>query len=857
MDALTQSISALEPQDISRVIVSEKYCEPGEVSHQDVFERVVRGLARNSEESASFNQLMINGFIGGGRVMATSGTAIKSTLINCFVQPVRDEISSDMHDAPTIYGALNQAAETMRRGGGVGYNFSAIRPKGALVRTTQSMASGPVSYMHIFDQSCSTIESAGGRRGAQMGVLNISHPDIELFIHAKDGMTVEKLPINDDLKSLLQSELNNNYQFADVIRKGFTKLQNFNISVGITDDFMRAVIDDTNWDLVHDVQPHPDSEYGQGVQRSDGKWIYKTIRARELWDQIMQATYDHAEPGVIFLDSVNRLNNLSYCEVISASNPCGEQFLPDYGCCCLGSIILTRYVKNPFTEHAYFDFDSFQRDVHVAVRFLDRVLDVSLWPLKEQEHESESKRRIGLGFLGLGDALILLGLRYNSEEGRNTASKIAEAMRDAAYLSSIDLAREFGAFPLFDPDQYLASPRFTSTLPDHIKDLIQQYGIRNSHLLSIAPTGTISLAFADNASNGIEPAFSWVYNRLVRMPHSEEKRTIRVVDHALRVYESLYGEVNDQSTLPDYFVNAMNISALDHMGMCAAVAPYIDAAISKTVNVPADYPYEDFKDIYLQAWKAGLKGIATYRPNATIGSVLSVLPSPAPARLVVDNAPLSDCDPLRKQFDGRPCGDLESITSKIQYQTFEGKKTVYLTVSFINVEGVEDGQPVLIERPFEFFMPAGQKNDGQQWISASMRLLSMAARSGGSIAKALADLREVVWDKGTVRCGEITRHDGSVAPLFHESEVAAIGYALQRMLIKRGFLDADGNQVPVLVLSKKMTLGMSIEDKSEVMTQQSSFVSTGKKCNECGAYAVVKREGCEHCNNCHAVGSCG
>lgn len=845
----------LQPQDVAEIVLNEKYAEPGE-TRKDIYWRVANGLGNTEEEILSFDHLLANGFIGGGRIMATCGTMISSTLINCFVQPIRDEISSDETNAPTIYGALNQAAETMRRGGGVGYNFSAIRPKGALVRTTQSMASGPVSYMHIFDQSCSTIESAGGRRGAQMGVLNISHPDIEDFIHAKDGLDIASLPIDNALISLMQSEMENNFAFAEVMRSGFTKLKNFNLSVGVTDDFMCALIEDKDWELVHSVQPHPDSKYDDAYQRDDGMWVYKLIRARDLWDQIMKETYDHAEPGVIFIDTVNRFNNLSYCEVIHASNPCGEQFLPDHGCCCLGSMVLPKYIRNAFSKESHFDFESFKKDCAIAIRFLDRVLDKSLWPLAEQEHESASKRRVGLGFLGLGDALVMLGLRYDAQEGRDMASLITKAMRDAAYLSSIELAKENGPFPLFDANEYLAAPRFASTLPEHIKEEIRQHGIRNSHLLSIAPTGTISMAFADNASNGIEPAFSWEYLRKMRSTNSDQKRTVRVVDHALRVYEEMFGKVDDLSALPNYFVNAMQISALDHMRMCSAVAPYIDAAISKTVNVPAEYPYEDFQEIYMQAWKSGLKGIATYRPNATLGSVLSTIPAPVTQAPIKTPPGLADCDPLRKQFDGRPVGDLESLTSKIQYYTYEGKKTVYLTVSFINVEGVVDGRQLTIERPFEFFMPAGQKNDGQQWISASMRLLSMAARSGGSIAQALADMREVVWDKGTVRCGQIVRDDGSTAPLFHDSEVAAIGYALQRMLIKRGFLDADANQVPVAVLAKNLASDIQIDMPVEEVPKN-TFLPNGKKCQACGAYAVVKRDGCEHCTNCHAVGACG
>ncbi|PRC91234.1 adenosylcobalamin-dependent ribonucleoside-diphosphate reductase [Solimicrobium silvestre] len=611
----------LAPQEITTLILQEKYCKGNETSQLDVLQRVAKGLAKDKQQQAEFLATFQAGFIGGGRIMSAGGTDIGATLINCFVQEVNDCISNPDPGSPGIYDALKQAAETMRRGGGVGYDFSRIRPKGALVKGTQSVASGPLSYMYVFDQSCSTVESAGARRGAQMGVLRIDHPDIEAFIHAKDGLLVNELPVDEATKKLLQDLMATNYDFADKMRMGFTKLRNFNISVAVTDTFMLAVEADSDWELIHQAQP--DSSFSTAYQRADGLWVYHKIKARKLWEQIMASTYDHAEPGVLFIDTINNDNNLSYCEKIESTNPCGEQPLPAYGCCDLGSTILTRFVLDPFTDQASFDWKKFAKVVRGAVHILDRVLDVTLWPLPEQQHEAQQKRRIGLGYTGLGDALIMLGLRYDSAAGRAMAAKISEAMCHAAYRASIELAQKFGPFPMFDADQYLASPRFASRLPDDIKSDIRQYGIRNSHLLSIAPTGTISMAFADNASNGIEPPFSWTYQRKKREKDGSEK-TIRVVDHALRVYESMHGQVDDYAQLPPYFVCALDIAAQDHMQMCAAVAPFIDTAISKTVNVPADYPFEEFQHLYSSAWKAGLKGIATFRPNSVLGSVLSL-----------------------------------------------------------------------------------------------------------------------------------------------------------------------------------------------------------------------------------------
>jgi len=807
--------NAMRPQDltatqpISQDVLAEKYLKPGESSAEDIYHRVARALASVEKEAlrAEWEQKFLAnlraGAIGAGRIMSAAGTDIQATLINCFVQPVGDCIQGmDGDGYPGIYEALREAAETMRRGGGVGYDFSRIRPKGAEVKGTHSMASGPCSYINVFDQSCSTVESAGARRGAQMGVLRIDHPDVMEFITAK------RTP---------------------------GRWNNFNVSVGVSDAFMEAVGNDQPWDLVHTARPGSKLMAKGAYQRADGLWVYQTMAASELWDTIMKSAYDFAEPGILFLDKIGTDNNLNYCETISATNPCGEQPLPPYGCCDLGPVILTRFVHHPFGFGGVpvFDFDAFEQVVATQVRALDNVLDVTFWPLPQQREESAAKRRIGVGFTGMGNALAMLCLRYDREEGRVMAAKIAERMRDAAYTASVALAQEKGAFPKFDASGYLAPGTFASRLPAAIQALIRQHGIRNSHLLSIAPTGTVSLAFADNASNGIEPPFSWMYRRKKREADGSTSE-YAVEDHAWRLYRELGGDVDQ---LPDYFVNALAMSAGEHIAMMQAVQPFVDTAISKTVNVAADYPFDDFKNLYQKAWRANLKGMATYRPNSILGSVLdtgSAATDAAAAAVVA--APV---DPMRTVIESRPKGALAAVADKIEYWTQEGHKTLYIVVSFLPVP---TGQgDTTVERAIEFFMPVGQSGESQQWITSTMRMLSLAAR-GGFLERALSDMRKVAWDRGPVRLGTYQKPDGTHVPMWHDSEVAAIAFALQGIMAQRA------------------QAGLAVHAPLQVTPELPGMqmpVMAGKKCPECGAHAMIKKDGCDLCTQCGHLGSCG
>ncbi len=555
---------------------------------RDTWRRVARALAAMESEDAprweaSFLSILEDfRLLPGGRILAGAGTGREVTLFNCFVMGLPGDSMTG------IFDALKEGAITMQQGGGVGYDFSTLRPAGAPARRVGSIASGPVSFMRVWDRMCATVLSTGARRGAMMATLRCDHPDIETFIDAKSDPH---------------------------------ELRHFNLSVQVSDAFMEAVERNEPWPLLFPA------EQGETEQTLPRHWpgyiaevpcrIYGEVSARKLWERIMRATYEYAEPGVFFVDRANRMNNLWYNERITATNPCGEIPLPPYGACDLGSVNLTRFVQAPFSAEARIDLEALRQTVTIAVRLMDNVIDASHFPLPAQADRAQGTRRIGLGLTGLADTLIMLGLHYGSEGGRRRAAELMSTICHTAYRTSIELAREKGSFPFFEQTRYLKSP-FIQALPEDIRKGIANYGIRNSHLTAIAPTGTISL-LADNVSSGIEPVFAYRFSRRILQPDGTQVLH-KVSDHAFRRWQRCYGS----ASLPEAFVDARSLTPHEHLLMQAALQPYVDNAVSKTINVPRDYPFDKFKAVYREAYELGLKGCTTFRENPISGAILEL-----------------------------------------------------------------------------------------------------------------------------------------------------------------------------------------------------------------------------------------
>ena len=725
---------------------------------EDTWRRVARALAKNEArpeawEDPFFHALEDFRFLPAGRITAGAGTARQVTLFNCFVMgTIPDNLDG-------IFNALREAALTMQQGGGIGYDFSTIRPRGAEVKGVAADASGPLSFMDVWDAMCRTIMSAGSRRGAMMATMRCDHPDIEDFVSAK----------------------------ADASR-----LRMFNLSVLVTDAFMEAVKADGPWEL------------------SFGGKVYHTIQARDLWNRIMQATYDFAEPGVIFIDRINQANNLAYCETISATNPCGEQPLPPYGACLLGSINLARLVRKPFETTAHVDEAELDTLVGTAIRMMDDVVDVSNFPLEQQRQEAQAKRRIGLGVTGLADALLMKGMRYGSEEAAEQTERWMHRIARAAYLASVELAKEKGAFPLFDADAFLASGTMQA-MDEDVRAAVAEHGIRNALLTSVAPTGTISL-YAGNVSSGIEPVFAYSYTRKV-LQKDGSRTEEEVEDYAVQMWREKFGDAD----LPDFFVNAQMLEPEDHVRMQAAAQKWVDSSISKTINVPEDIGFEAFKNVYMQAYETGCKGCTTYRPNDVTGSVLSVSEKAdkVPGETPVNDGGLpeegGDVVYMSEPLD-RPA-ELDGATYKLKWP--DSNHAIYVTVNDILLNGHR--------RPFEVFI--NSKNmEHFAWTVALTRMISAVFRRGGDVSFVVEELKAVFDPRGGAWM------NGKYIP----SILAAIGGVLERHMIQIGFLEGEG-------------LGLKADPTAEVVNLPGK---RGPACPACGQYDMRMVEGCMTCVSC-------
>ena len=724
---------------------------------QDTWHRIAKALSEVETEPKKWETIFYNAltdfkFLPAGRITAGSGTKRNVTLFNCFVMGVIPDSMSG------IFDMLKEAALTMQQGGGIGYDFSTIRPKGSLVKGIAADASGPVSFMDVWDSMCRTIMSAGSRRGAMMATMRCDHPDIEEFIAAKSDSQ---------------------------------KLRMFNLSVLVTDAFMDAVKKGEDWKLIYNNK------------------VYSVIKAADLWDQIMRATYNFAEPGVIFIDRINETNNLSYCETITATNPCGEQPLPPYGACLLGSINLAKLVEHPFDKNAYLDVSQLEDLVFTAVRMMDNVIEVSQFPLEAQKLEAKNKRRIGLGVTGLADALLMVGLRYGSDEAVKKTEKWMKTIARSAYNASINLAEEKGAFPLFDPEKFIVSGKMIQ-MDEDVKQAVHKFGIRNALLTSIAPTGTISL-YAGNVSSGIEPVFAYSYTRKVLQndgSHVEEE----VVDYAVQLWRDKFGN----APLPDFFVSAQNLTPADHVKMQAAAQKWVDSSISKTINCPEDISFDDFKEVYIQAYDTGCKGCTTYRPNEVTGSVLSAASEETSAS---DQEANGDIIYMSEPLD-RP-STLDGNTYKLKWP--DSEHAIYVTINDIIVNDKR--------RPFEVFI--NSKNmEHFAWTVGLTRMISAVFRRGGDVSFVVDELKAVFDPRGGAWVG------GKYIP----SILAAIGGILEEHMMKIGFIKDSDTSL--------------FHKSSEVTKVENLKLSRQKSCTSCGQFDLQMIEGCMTCRSC-GYSKCG
>jgi ribonucleoside-diphosphate reductase alpha chain len=712
----------------------------GDGALEDTWRRIAGAVAEAEDreirapvEAEFYQALRDHRFLPAGRIIAGAGTARAVTLFNCFVMGAIPD------DLGAIFEHVREAALTLQQGGGVGMDFSTIRPAGAHVSGVAADASGPLSFMDVWDSMCRTIMSAGQRRGAMMGCLRIEHPDIEAFIDAK---------------------------------RDAGRFRNFNLSVLVSDAFMAALESGGDWSLTF------------------GGKVHRVLPAADLWARLMKATYDCAEPGVIFIDRVNAANNLAHCEEILASNPCGEQMLPAYGACLLGSINLARLVTSPFEPGAAIDEEALAQLTRTAVRFLDNVIDISRFPLEAQAAEAKRKRRLGLGVTGLANALAFCGQRYGDDSAAGVTSRWLGVIKREAYRTSARLAAEKGAFPLWE-DSMLERPNLLS-LDEETRNLIRAHGLRNGCLTSIAPTGTTSI-LAGNVSSGVEPVFAYAYSRKVRQADGSTREEA-VEDYALATWKALHGETPPPE---DLFVSAQTLTPAEHLRMQAAAQSMIDSSISKTVNCPEDIPFEAFADIYVDGYRLGCKGLTTYRPNAVTGSVLSVTPAIAPA-------PPKAVEP---HLATRPAA-LEGMTYKIKWP--ESDHAVYVT---LNDTVDADGR-----RPFEIFVNS-RNMDHYAWTVGLTRMISAVFRRGGDVSFVAEELKAVFDPRGGAWL------DGRYVP----SLLAAIGGVVERHM--------TGQAPPA-------------PHPAEAVAVAAGSGPRLACCPRCGAAALVRKEGCDTCLDC-------
>jgi len=769
LDIYNPDVGMSDSHAITLDVWRDKY-RWGEEEHPfDSMRRVVEGVyARDPNKEAKRDALeaMQKGlWVPAGRIQAGAGTPNVVTLLNCFVDRTIDDSMAGIADA------LKDAMLTMQQGGGIGMNFGTLRPSEAYLSRTGAIASGPLPFMDMWDAMCETIMSAGKRRGAMMGVITDDHPDLVKFITAKHV-------------------------------KG--RLTNFNVSVLITDAFLDAVENDEDWHLGFNV-PRFDNKhlFVTEKENDDGSielwYAYEKWSARELWDLIIRNTYEWSEPGVIFIDRINRQNNLNYCETIACTNPCGEQPLPPNGCCNLGAVNLSKMVCDPFTAGAVFDYELLSDIAALGTRFLDNVIDVTLYPLEAQAKEEYAKRRIGVGITGLANALAQLGIRYGSPEAVTTTEAIMDVLSTAVAMASVALAKERGAFPLWDSKLWGQTSKFVAQLDSVLLKDIRKYGIRNGVLLTIAPTGTTSL-YVGNVSSGLEPVFQHKAQRNVRQGDNTYK-PYTVYDYGYLLYMSVMGYPPDTSrVLPPYMVSHEELNVDDHLAMQAACQKYVDASVSKTINCPQDITFEEFKETYKKAYTLGCKGCTTYRYSEVRGSILSSVPSGVEASVPVQ-APIL----VRPEV-------LSGRTHKVKWPSVD--ENYYITIN--DVAG----------RPFEVFIQSTSSKYAD-WATALSLMISAIMRKGGDISFIPEELQKV----------RSADDAGFVEGKFYGSLVALIGHTIGKHF-NSGDIQRDKSDAPNKFANPKGTQ-IIISTKER-----------GDTCPKCNQPTVFKQEGCDSCTNC-------